>query len=147
MKPARTREKIMKAWLKCWLMERVFVVEKKQIDRFISQLETEKAIMRKEIKEEARIARMKIPTRRRIDELLLSKREEVQRGLSVKAGEPVLRSILTLMDAKQQAHIEAAGVAGLYADEAKAEARCVVALQEMQEIILEEVEKAVAETR
>jgi hypothetical protein len=128
-------------------MERVFSVEKRQIDQFIAQLTAEKDDVRKEKERDAALERLKHPMRSRVEALLLAKKEDVRNGLAVKSDHPVLRSVLTLMDAKQQAHVEAAGVVGLYADEAKAEARCVIALQEMQEIILEEVEKGRSEER
>lgn len=81
-------------------------------------------------------------TRGRIGALLFQKSADVVQGLNVENDHPVLRSVMTLMDAKQQAHIEAGSVAGMPPDEAKAELRCVACLQEMQEIILEEAEKA-----
>ncbi len=84
----------------------------------------------------------RIEFRKRIAALLLNDRDDLLDGLNVKDDHAVLRSVITLMDAKCQAHLEAAAVSGLAPDEAKAEARCASAMQEIQEIILETAEEA-----
>jgi len=73
---------------------------------------------------------------------VLTNRAELLSGLNVEDTHPLLVSILSLLSAYEQEHLECGGVAGLAPDEAKAELRCVTCLQAAAEGILEETENA-----
>ena len=79
--------------------------------------------------------------RRRAVKRVFETSADVVSALNVPDDEPVLRAILTLMEAQEQVYVEAGGAAGLPADEAKVAIRNVNCLQEMAELILEAVEE------
>ena len=80
--------------------------------------------------------------KKRMEVLLFSSKAELDRSLKVADEDPFLRGLLTLMNAQQQVHIEQGSVAGLPPDEAKAELRCVSALQDLEEMFLSRIAEA-----
>ena len=68
--------------------------------------------------------------------------DELDTLLNVKDDDPIIRGVLTLLEVQQQDHITAGSAPGVEASEAKAELRCVDALQGFEELLLKRMERA-----